>query len=166
MPFADTPLPRAALLALAVVVAAGCGSSSPTHTCTLVGTMPGVGVRVTGTAATGAAEVQARACQQGSCQDVTVRLMPSRGTSSSGCDGDMCSAVTTPLPERNGFIDLTGLTTAPVRLSLTVRDAAGGTITAGEITVTPGGTYPNGPNCGVGSPQAQVLVADGGITAA
>ncbi|UGQ12206.1 hypothetical protein LO772_00920 [Yinghuangia sp. ASG 101] len=165
MPIANSRIARAATLALTLVVAAGCSGGSPSRPCTLVATMPGIGVHVAAPLADGAGDVQARVCQEGACRDVTARLQPATGTGANGCDGDVCSAVATPLPDKRGFLDLPGITTAPALLTLTVRDASGAVLTTGEITVTPEETHPNGPDCGGGDAQAQVLVTAEAVTA-
>lgn len=162
---ANGRIPRAAWIALTFVVAAGCSGGSPPRECTAVAAMAGIGVQVAAPLAAGAQDVQARACQAGVCRDATVVLTQSSGVGTSGCDGQVCSAAATPLPDKRGFVSLPGVTTAPVVLTLTVRDAAGAALTAGEITVTPKPTYPNGPDCGAGEAQAQVLVTADAVTA-
>ncbi len=158
---------RVAAFALTLVVAAACSDgSSPGRPCTMVAAMPGIGVDVAAPLAAGAQDVRARVCQEGVCRDVAARLTQSSGPGANGCSGEVCSAVATPLPGKHGFLDLPGITTAPALLSLSVYDAAGARLAAGEITVTPETTFPNGPDCGAGEAQAQVLVADGGVLTA
>ena len=56
---------------------------------------------------------------------------------------------------------LTALPKRPVQVTVVLRGASGERVLDHRITVPPKGTFPNGPRCGEGGPQAGVIVENG-----
>lgn len=157
-------LPLAAS-ALAVAAVTACSSSAPTTTCTLIAAIPGIAVTVNEPPAAAVADLQAHACWDGQCRDTTVVLNPRSGVGATSCATEACAAQFTPLPGKYGTVNLPGITTSPVALTLTLRDASGAPVGTRAVTVTPRISYPNGTSCGGDAPQGKVTVTADGITA-
>ncbi|MFB9903874.1 hypothetical protein [Allokutzneria oryzae] len=75
---------------------------------------------------------------------------------------DSCQATMVPTGGKNGFLDVVGMATAPMRVSVRLLDAAGEPILEKDIELTPKEVFPHGPECGGGQPQAGVIVAADG----
>jgi hypothetical protein len=148
------------MLAFVLAAATACGSPAGTgggQICTAIGTLVGVGVDVQPVIAAKVGDVALTACWSGTCVDRTVQLRPSTAAAQQTCVGDTCSAHMIPTGGKNGFADLPGLPSTPVQL--TVRLAG---YPDQNLTVTPKLSYPNGPNCDAGGPQAQVSINNTG----
>jgi hypothetical protein len=63
-----------------------------------------------------------------------------------------------PTGGKHGFAELPGLPASPVRVTLTLDGGRPQT-----LEVRPAFLYPNGPNCGGGGPQAQLIVGPDGV---
>lgn len=61
-----------------------------------------------------------------------------------------------------GFMAVDDLPDGPVRITLRLTDAEGGTVLERRTTLTPRLTYANGRHCSPGGPQARVTVTAGG----
>jgi hypothetical protein len=114
---------------------------------------PGIAAKVSG--------ATLLACWAGGCTTRKVELEPSTATGPTTCTGDkpsnVCSASMTPTGGKHGFADLPGLPAAPVRVTVTLSGFPEQT-----LDVTPTMSYPNGPDCGPGGPQARLVVDDTG----
>lgn len=132
----------------------------------MIGTRIGVGVEIAAPYAERTTTAHMRACAGDVCRESEVRLSPSTVSVPGPCTGEVCMAQATPTGAKNGFLDMPGLTGAPLRVSLTLSDAAGAEVLVREADVTPAESYPNGPDCGSGGFQAGVAVAADGSFAA
>ncbi|GGP93253.1 hypothetical protein BKA00_000301 [Actinomadura coerulea] len=152
----------AALLALAACGSEGGGAGRP---CTLIGSEPGLNLVVPDGSRVAAASL--RVCWGGTCQEPRIELTPTSKAVSTGCDGDgpdaVCGASASPDGGKSGFARLDGLPKAPVQVTLKLRDAEGRTYFTHRLDVTPKATFPNGPHCGEGPPQAALTVANGQV---
>lgn len=162
------PLSRAVPLLAALLALAACGSEAggAGRPCTLIGSEPGLNLIVPDGSRLAAASV--RACWNGTCQEPRIVLNPTSKSVSTGCDGDgpdaACGASASPDGGKSGFARLDGLPKAPVQVTLKLRDAKGRTYFDRRLDVTPKDTFPNGPRCGGGAPQAVLTVANGQVT--
>ncbi|WP_433468173.1 hypothetical protein [Spirillospora sp. CA-128828] len=154
-----------ALLALA---ACGTGGGGAGRECTLIGSMPGLSVVVPAPEGARVASAHLRVCWGGTCQEPRLELRPTSKTVSTGCDGDepddACGASASPDGGMSGFAHVEGLPKTSVKVTLTLRDAQGRKYLGKRVDVTPKTTFPNGPHCGEGEPQAVLTVANGQIT--
>jgi hypothetical protein len=153
------------LIAFALAAATACGSpagSAGSLACTEIGTLIGIGIDLSPLVAARVDGATLVACWAGNCTTRTVKLYPTSGAGTTRCTGDKpsdsCSALQTPTGGKQGFADLPGLPASPVRITLTFDDGR-----AQTLDVTPKLSYPNGPDCGGGGPQAQVVVAADGV---
>jgi hypothetical protein len=148
------------LLALLLAATTACGSpagSGGGQTCTAIGPLVGVGIDLQPAAAAKVSDATVVACWSGACVTRAVELRPSTAAGPETCTGDNCSVRAAPTGGKQGFADLPGLPSAPVRLTVKLAGFADQT-----LDVTPKLSYPNGPDCGAGGPQAQVVVDDTG----
>ncbi|GAA4323067.1 hypothetical protein [Actinomadura luteofluorescens] len=162
------PLSRALPLTAALLALAACGGEAggADRPCTLIGSEPGLNLIVPDGSRLAAASL--RACWGGKCQEPRIRLNPTSKSVSTGCDGDgpdaACGASASPDGGKAGFARLDGLPEAPVQVTLKLRDAKGRTYLTHRLDVTPKATFPNGPHCGRGAPQAVLTVVNGQVT--
>jgi hypothetical protein len=129
----------------------------------------GIGLDVAPPYAAKVAEADMKICWNGVCREPEVHLGPSSTTVPLPCasgrsDDAACGAVASPDGGKHGFADVNGLPTTPVQVTVVLRDAGGATLLDRTLAVTPQDTYPNGPACGKGSPQAMLLVQDGKLS--
>ncbi|MFI9011821.1 hypothetical protein ACIGNX_31745 [Actinosynnema sp. NPDC053489] len=151
-----------------LVLTAACGAvgSGEGAGCTLIGTQVGVGVEVAHPdVVSGTVEV----CWDGSCATPALELRPSSRVVATTCTGagpdDSCSARTEPTDARTGFAVVPDLPARPVSVTLRLLDRSGHTLVDREVELTPGMSFPNGPHCPAGGPQAGISVAaDGSVT--
>lgn len=131
------------------------------HVCTLAAASEGVSVRVDATLVTQVTDATMIACWDGTCRPYPLELRGMREWVDS-VDGPLD---TRPVSPRPNFVEIRDLPTTPVVVNLVFRDRQGNTLFNERTTVTPELMYPNGPRCGGGGPQAQVVVhADGSLT--
>lgn len=158
-------------LALLAAATTGCYGSAPfTRGCTEIGSPAGVAVTVERevVAAGMAADrmgLTLRICQT-DCASRPVELSPGMVTAGQTCTSDdpdgSCSASASPDGTMIGFVDLPTLTAGSVRID--GRLASGESTTKlAEVTLTAEPTYPNGPDCPSGGPQAAVRVTTTGL---
>jgi hypothetical protein len=152
------------MITLLLVAATACGSpagSAGLPACTNIGTPLGVGIDLQPAIAAKVSGATLVACWAGDCTTRKVELYPSTAAGPTSCTGDKqsdaCSAQMTPTGGKHGFADLPGLPAAPVRGTVTFSGFAEQT-----LDVTPTMSYPNGPACGPGGPQARLVVDDNG----
>ncbi|MGK5553262.1 hypothetical protein ACSNOI_16750 [Actinomadura kijaniata] len=162
---------RIATLAFAALALTGCGTASLSTggECTMIGTPRGIGLAVEPPLAARAADATVEICWNGVCRTVRTELRDSTTAVPRGCaDGPdgACAATASPTGGKNGFADVNDLPESPVRVTLTLRDARGGSVLKQQITTTPQAVYANGPHCGKGGPQASLTVANGRVTVA
>ncbi|WP_067461735.1 hypothetical protein [Actinomadura macra] len=163
-------LTQGAVLGAALFVLTACGSDSPGtgRPCTLIGSLPGVGVDIRPPFAARVASASLRVCWNGTCRRPRIELSPSSTSVSTGCDGGeldaACGASASPDGGKTGFARVTGLPKKPVRIFLVLRDARGRKLLDRRVGLTPKPSFPNGPHCGEGDPQAGLVVAGGRIT--
>jgi hypothetical protein len=154
-------LPLLAMLLAAVTACGAPAGSGGEVACTAIGTPVGIGIDVS-PHADKADSATLVACWQAGCTTRTVRLYPTSGDGTTTCTGDKpsdsCSVGQIPTGGKDGFADLPGLPASPVRVTLTLEGGRPQT-----LEVTPAFSYPNGPNCGGGGPQAQLIVGPDGV---
>lgn len=146
------------LLSVALLAACGTQAGAPDRACTAIGTRVGIGVEIAPSVAARFADtMNVEVCWNGSCHNYPVALSPSTAAVDSSCTGtgpdDACSARVQETGGKNGFADIFDLPTSPVQL----------TLSGVTLTVTPKLWYPNGPDCGAGGPQANVVVDETGV---
>ncbi|MBK1784976.1 hypothetical protein [Prauserella cavernicola] len=158
-----------ALPLLALLLVAGCGASAGAGpgACTAIGAPAGISVTVApGSVAGEATAATLETCWAQSCRSSRVMLHPTTEAVDTGCTGDrpedVCSAEVRETGEKDGFADVPGLPEQQVRVTLTITGADGGELTRQTLDLTPGPVYPNGKDCGVAGPQAQLDVAADG----
>ncbi|QXJ25013.1 hypothetical protein AGRA3207_006445 [Actinomadura graeca] len=163
-------LTKTVVLAGAMLALAACGSESAGsgRPCTLVGAVPGVSVDVRPPFAARVASVSLRVCWDRACQSPRVELTRTSKAVSAGCDGEgpdaACGASMSPDGGQGGFARVEGLPRTPVQAFLVLRDGRGRRLLDRRVDLTPRVTFPNGPHCGEGPPQAGLVVADGRVT--
>jgi hypothetical protein len=148
------------LLAVLLAATTACGSQAGPgggRICTAIGTPVGVGIDLQPAAAAKVSDATVVACWPGACVTRVVGLRPSTAAGSETCTGGNCSMRAVPTGGKQGFADLPGLPSAPVQFTVKLAGFADQT-----LDVTPKLSYPNGPDCGAGGPQAQVFVDDTG----
>ncbi|MEV4160436.1 hypothetical protein [Nonomuraea dietziae] len=151
------------LCALSVMLALpGC---APEKVCTLIGAPAGVSLTIAPPLAARVSEAELTACWGGSCTTARPLLSPADRVTTQTCDADSCGAALTRTGGKRGFGDVAGLPKAPVEVRVQLKGADGGTALDRTLTVTPRGSFPNGPDCGEGGPQAAITVSgDGGLS--
>ncbi|TDD81699.1 hypothetical protein E1293_18115 [Actinomadura darangshiensis] len=159
-------LRTAAAAGAAMLALAACDSGDGERRCTAIGSMPGLSVVVPDGSRVASASL--RVCWGGACQDPRIELTPTSKTVSDGCEGDdpddVCGAHAVPDGGKSGFARVGDLPKTPVQVTLKLRDAAGRNYFSKSLDVTPRATFPNGPHCGEGDPQAVLTVANGQVT--
>lgn len=162
-----TPVRTTAVLG-ALLMLGACGSSSGTgigQACTAIGARVGVSLDVK---MPDIKTASLRVCWDDRCATPEIILFPSSTVVATTCTGtkpdDTCSARSEPDGGQNGFGDIPDLPTKAVTVTVRLTDAAGATLVDRELALTPKTTYPNGPDCPAGGPQAGVAVdADGSV---
>jgi hypothetical protein len=134
--------------------------------CTLIGTPVGISVRVGAPLADRVSAAELTVCWNGSCRTAKAELHPTSGVARQTCAGEACTAELKPTGDKQGFGNVAGLPKAPVRVELRLKGQAGEAVVERELTVTPEGSFPNGPNCGEGGPQATIAVSGSGEVSA
>ncbi|MEO3828668.1 hypothetical protein [Actinomadura sp. B10D3] len=162
-------LSRAVTLGAATLALAACGTEGDGagRTCTAIGSMPGLRLAVPAPDAERIDSASMRVCWNGECREPLIELHPTSTAVSTGCDGDepdaACGASASPDGGKAGFAQVEGLPKQPVRVTVRLRDAEGRTVLDKSLDVTPKATFPNGPGCGEGRPQAVLTVAGGRV---
>ena len=153
-------------MAFVLAVATGCGASSAgsgEHPCTLMASPEGISIRIAPEIAKQVSDTtRVRACWAGSCHMREVRLRPDTKTKDLGCSAGVCSGKMLPAPGKGGFANLPKLPAELVRVTLTLTGSGGEPVVAETLRVVPQPTYPNGPDCGKGGPQAGLRVTSTG----
>ncbi|GAB2991899.1 hypothetical protein LWP59_33980 [Amycolatopsis acidiphila] len=146
------------LVLLVVLTACGTQAGAPDRACTEIGTPVGIGVRIAPSVAarfTGTTSLEA--CWNGACHTYPVALSPETTATGSTCTGtapdDTCTARMRETGGKTGFANVPGLPAAAVRV----------TFSGETVDVTPKLLYPNGPDCGAGGPQANLVVDAQGV---
>nr|BFE34731.1 hypothetical protein GCM10010200_069820 [Actinomadura rugatobispora] len=161
---------KAAALACGLVVLTACGggASDAGRPCTMIAARQGVGLEIPAPYAAKVAEATMRICWNGTCHQPEIHLSGTSRSVPQGCTGDgpdaVCGASASPDGGKQGFAAVTGLPTAPVQVTVTLRDVQGERLLHQKVDVTPHVTYPNGRHCGKGDPQAGLVVQDGKVT--
>jgi hypothetical protein len=144
-----------ALVLLALGLLAACGAQ--VRACPAVGMLVGIGVDVAPPVAERVDSLSLFACWDGSCRTYPVRLFPSTTVTGSTCTGpgpaNQCSAQTGATGGKHGFAEIPDLPAAPIDV----------TLSGFTLRVTPKLSYPNGPDCGGGGPQANLVVDGTGV---
>ncbi|MFC9974987.1 hypothetical protein ACFVH6_29215 [Spirillospora sp. NPDC127200] len=152
-------------LALAAAALAACSPAGPDGGCTAIGSPVGIGLDIAPADAARVSTAALRICWDGACRTAEPVLAPSGSAMPGDCDaGDPdapCAASASPTGGKHGFADVPQLPETPVQVTVTLRDASGARLLERTATVTPKRTYPNGPDCGSGGPQAQLKVSGG-----
>lgn len=138
-----------ALAGVALLTACGTQAAGPGHACTAIGSVVGIRVQIDPEVANkfGRTE-QLRVCLPGRCESVAVLLGPATTAMGTECNDQACSAHMRETGGKTGIATIPDLPASPVSVTF-----AGQT-----LTITPKQTYPNGPDCGAGGPQAQLTV--------
>jgi hypothetical protein len=157
-----------AFSSLAAATACGTGLAAGEKPCTAIGSLEGVSLDVKAPYAAKVADASMKVCWSGTCRTSKVRLMTSSKSVPQGCTGDTpddsCGAIASPTGDKHGFADVRGLPKSPVQVTVDLRDASGKRLLSERLDVTPRATYPNGPDCGEGNPQARLVVANARVT--
>ncbi|MGW4801694.1 hypothetical protein ACWEPC_55685 [Nonomuraea sp. NPDC004297] len=150
------------MIRLIVLLLACVTACSNETVCTARGSLEGVHVNVDKAVAGRAESLAMEVCWDGACQEASTELMPSTVAGNQTCSGEVCSAEAVRTGGKFGFASIAGLPKRPVEVRLTLKGAE--PVPARTIKVTPKATFPNGPDCGEGSPQAVLTIAaDGSV---
>lgn len=152
-------------MAFVLAAATGCGAAAGSggHQCTLLGSPAGISVDVPASMATmTSGEGALRVCWDGVCHTRELSLRASTKATSSTCGPEVCSSQLTPTGREHAFVQVPKLPTSKVRVTLTLSGSDGETVVRDTVRVTPEKTYPNGPDCGAGGPQAGLVVGPSG----
>ncbi|MET0133179.1 MAG: hypothetical protein ABW215_06255 [Kibdelosporangium sp.] len=167
---------RTTLAAAALATLAACGASpgAPDElTCSNIGLRKGISLDIDPAYAAKVDKATLKTCWENTCRDSALALYPSSRTSAAPCTGtdpnSACAAYSVPTGGKNGFAELMDLPAAPVDATLTLIDAAGAPVAAPAsgrtLRITPEVGYPDGPECGGGTPQTGLIVsADGTVS--
>jgi hypothetical protein len=150
------------VLALSVAALSACDWGG--QLCTTMAARQGIGFAIRAPDAAKVAEAEMKLCWNGTCREPEIDLHASTEAIPEGCSGGACSVRYSPDGGKHGFADVRDLPTTPIEVTLVLRDPGGATLLDRTFSVTPHVTYPNGPDCGPGSPQANLLVQDGKVT--
>jgi hypothetical protein len=137
--------------------------------CGGAGVRKGISVDIDPAFAGKVGEATLTSCWGGTCADIPLDLMPSSASSPLPCTATgpdaVCGAAAVPTGGKHGFADLPALTGSAGEVTLELLDPAGARISRQTLAVTPKVVYPDGPECGGGTPQGGLLVsADGTVT--
>ncbi|MEU4223220.1 hypothetical protein AB0F17_02900 [Nonomuraea sp. NPDC026600] len=121
-----------------------------------------MGVTVEAPFAADAKSVSMEVCWNGGCKSAVVTLNPSSRAGEETCSGDTCSVGLVPTGGKNGFGTVEGLPKQPVEVRLDLRDTASRSVLQRAIKVTPQGRFPNGPQCGQGGPNVELIIKGDG----
>lgn len=143
------------VLGFSMLVAVTAGCAGPELACTAIGMPAGISLSVP--APKGISKATLEACWRGQCVTRDVGLYPDTSAGATTCTGtgpdSSCGTSMVPALGFHGFADLPGLPPEPVRVTVRFDDGKPHT-----IEVTPATGEPNGPGCGTGGPQAQLVV--------
>jgi hypothetical protein len=151
---------RLAVLAAVSALLTGCQSGT---TCTEIYALVGVGVNIEAPLAARTETVSMQVCWDGACRPADVTLSPSTRMESSTCSGDTCSARAVRTGDKHGFGEVEGLPKRPVEVRLKLLGATAHPVLERTVTVTPKGSFPNGPDCGEGGPSTAITVSRDGV---
>ncbi|ALG08029.1 hypothetical protein [Kibdelosporangium phytohabitans] len=105
-------------------------------------------------------------CWSGSCTDTALELYPSSTSRPMPCTptgpDSACGARAEPTGGKNSFADLPDLPAGPVDVTLRLIDQAGAELATSRVTITAATRYPDGPECGGGTPQGGLAVSPDG----
>ncbi|SEB45186.1 hypothetical protein SAMN04489727_1862 [Amycolatopsis tolypomycina] len=146
-----------AVLAAVTTGCAGAGAG-PEQACTAIG-MP-VGISLSIPSPDGVTKATLEACWRGQCVTRDLGLYPETSAGATTCTGtgpdDSCGTSARPTGGLHGFADIPGLPAEPVKVTVRFDDGKPHT-----VEVTPAFGEPNGPGCGTGGPQAQLVAGEG-----
>ncbi|GAA3539817.1 hypothetical protein GCM10022419_019820 [Nonomuraea rosea] len=151
---------RLAVLAAVSALLTGCQSEP---SCRLLHVVVGVGVSIEAPLAARTETVSIQVCWDGACRPADVTLSPSTRMESSTCSGDTCSARGVRTGDKHGVGEVEGLPKRPVEVRLKLLGAAADPVLERTVTVTPKGSFPNGPDCGEGGPSTALTVSRDGV---
>lgn len=153
-------------MAFVLAAATGCGASAGAgggHQCTAIGSPAGISVDVAADMATKTSgDGKLRVCWDGVCHTREVSLRASTKPTNETCGPEVCSSQLTRTGREHAFASVPKLPAAPVRATLTLSGSGGAPLVRETLRVTPEKTYPNGPDCGAGGPQASLVVGPSG----
>ncbi|SDC44084.1 hypothetical protein [Actinokineospora iranica] len=157
-----------ALFALCLSALLGCGSSpgAGDPPCTAIGSPAAISLDISPetapaiSAATPPPTGQLTACWGGECRTAQLDLRAATSAGATTCVDENCSAQMTPTGGLAGFVELPDL---PKDTPVAVTLALGGA--EHRVEVVPRATFPNGPECGEGGPQARLTLNQGGLSA-
>ncbi|WP_410607246.1 hypothetical protein [Amycolatopsis sp. lyj-109] len=142
------------VLGFAMLAAVTAGCAGPERACTAIGVPVGISLSVPGSI--GISKATLEACWRGQCVTREVGLYPETSAGATTCTGSgldsWCGTSMVPTGGFHGFADIPGLPAEPVKVTVRFDDGKPHT-----IEVTPTTSEPNGPGCGVGGPQAQLV---------
>ncbi|MGI5272758.1 hypothetical protein ACQEUU_26680 [Nonomuraea sp. CA-218870] len=149
----------------AVLVAALLTACAGPPVCTAIGAPVGVLLDVEPPLAARVDRAELEVCWSGACHRPELILHPATAAVETICAGDTCSARMAETGGEHGFASVPGLPKSPVRARLKLRDADGRAVLDRTLDVTPEGRFPNGPECGEGGPNVQLVAGSGGVRA-
>jgi hypothetical protein len=149
-----------------MIALSSCAVLVPQHACTAIGSVPGVGVTVAEDVSSQLSGVRLSVCWSGRCRQYPVDLRPGATPVGQGCEGSspdaVCSATVVPDGTLVGFVQIADLPEGPLTVSGSgVR--AGRKVRWSELNVQARPSFPNGPDCGAGAPQASVTLRATGL---
>ncbi|MPZ86376.1 MAG: hypothetical protein GEV28_40805 [Actinophytocola sp.] len=146
------------LLTVGLIVAVATACSSADRGCTAIGSPAGIGVEVDPAVAPKISGGTLKLCWEGGCRTGRLELRPSTAAAESTCDGEVCSAHMRETGGKRAFMEAPDLPETELTATLRLTDRSGANVVDQTLGVTPEPTYPNGPGCGAGGPQQQLLV--------
>lgn len=128
----------------------------------------GIGVDVDPALGPRVAELSVTVCRGTACQTLPVMLTETEGPAieEKGIGGTVSARPGPPTGGKHGFAEMGELTTDPVKVAIELRGPAGEVVAQRTLQVTPKMIAANGPGCGEGGPQANVLVDPNGAAQA
>ncbi|RAY13849.1 hypothetical protein DPM19_19135 [Actinomadura craniellae] len=150
---------------------AGCGSGvqSGGKACTAIGGLTGIGLDVAPSLAAGVERASLRVCWDGACHTPELRLDPATSAAPQTCTGtgpdDTCGASVVRTGGLTGFAMVPDLPKRPVQVTLKLHGSGPEPALDRSLTVTPRGSFPNGPDCGEQGVQARLTAEDGRLRA-
>ncbi|RKS74894.1 hypothetical protein BZB76_3417 [Actinomadura pelletieri DSM 43383] len=167
----DVPLLRSAALGAALFALAACGVlGNGAGRCAAAGSRPGLSVDIPAPDAARVSSASLRVCWDHTCRETPVRFRPSSRGLPMDCQrddpadsADSCDAAAESDGAKHGFAYVEDLPTSIVRVTLRLRDAQGRTFLSRRIELIPEATFPNGPDCDEGAPQAGLTIVNGAL---